>query len=52
MAITGHRTRSMFDRYSIVNENDTAEAMSKLQAHVSAQPVESNVVALRRASKA
>jgi integrase len=52
MAITGHRTRAMFDRYSIVNENDTAEAMSKLQAHVSAQPVESNVVALKRASKA
>jgi integrase len=52
MSITGHRTRAMFDRYSIVNENDTADAMAKLQAHVQAQPVETNVLSLRRVSKA
>src|SRR5262249_23397254 len=51
MAITGHKTRSIFDRYAIVNENDTAEAMSKLQEHVSAQPLQSNVVALKRGSR-
>jgi len=42
----------MFDRYSIVNENDTADAMVKLQVHVQAQPVETNMVVLRRTSQA
>jgi len=51
MAITGHKTRSIFDRYAIVNENDTAEAMSRLQEHVSAQPIQSNVVALKGVSR-
>ena len=52
MAITGHKTRSIFDRYSIVNEKDTAEAMTKLLAHVHRQPVETNVVPLRKAAEA
>lgn len=53
MAVTGHRTRAMFDRYSITSDHDIADAMTKLQAHVQAQPLESNVLPLvRKAAKA
>jgi len=37
------------DRYAIVNEADV-DAMVKVQAHIKAQPVETNVMALRGVS--
>ena len=33
MAITGHKTRAMFDRYNIVSESDLTEAAAKLKAY-------------------
>ncbi len=44
MAISGHRTASVFRRYDITNEEDLRAAMRKVSAYVEALPAESSVV--------
>lgn len=51
MKISGHRTRSMLDRYNIQDEQDIQEAMVKVTEYVSTLPVESQVVSLEKAKK-
>ena len=33
MAISGHKTRAIFDRYNIIGENDPMKAGCQLEAH-------------------
>ena len=51
MQLTGHKTRSVFDRYNIVSENDLRAGVDRLAAYVKTLPTESNVEPLKKAGK-
>ena len=49
MAVTGHKTASIFRRYDIVTEDDLAVAMDRVNEHLAAQPKKpATVVPLNR----
>ncbi len=51
MALSGHKTRSIFDRYNIVSESDLVAASERLQAHLGAQATEPKVSPLKHGGR-
>jgi integrase len=46
MAISGHRTRAVFDRYNISSDDDLRQAVKQTTEHLAAQSAQAKVVAI------
>ena len=44
MAIMGHKTRAMYDRYNIVNEGDISMALTQAEAYRARRGYESGYI--------
>ena len=51
MALSGHKTRAIFDRYNIVSESDLTSAAQRLHQHLRDQPKESRVATATDATR-
>jgi hypothetical protein len=48
MAISGHRSESVFERYNIDSDEDLREAVTKVASYVNGLPGTTTVVPLRK----
>jgi hypothetical protein len=46
MGLTGHKTRSVFDRYDITSERDLIDKVQRVSGYLSERPSEPKVVKL------